>query len=165
MGLHRTRVIHIYEADYNLSLGVTWQAAMHHQVEDLQLLNYGQFGSHPNCSASDSVFIEEMQLEISRATWQPLILTNYDTTACYDRIVTNLGMTISQKYGVRASVTLANAMTLEKATFHVRLEMGLAPTGYSHETDHPIYCTGQGSATHLQFGVSCQVHYWIATMK
>jgi hypothetical protein len=31
--------------------------------------------------------------------------------ACYDRIVPNLGMVVSQKYGVPASVTLANATT------------------------------------------------------
>jgi hypothetical protein len=138
-------VIHIYEADYNLSLGVKWRAAMH-QAEDLQLLNEGQYGSRPNRNATEPVFLEEMQLEISRATRKPLVLVNYDATACYDRIIPNLGMTVSQKYGVPASVTIANARTLELATFHVRTEMGLAPTGYSHDLDFPIYGTGQGSA-------------------
>ncbi|KAI2509652.1 hypothetical protein MHU86_4772 [Fragilaria crotonensis] len=31
--IHRTRVIHIYEADFNLCLGIKWRAAMH-QAED-----------------------------------------------------------------------------------------------------------------------------------
>ena len=36
--LHRTRVIHIYEADFNLFLGIKWRTAMH-QAEDFRLLN------------------------------------------------------------------------------------------------------------------------------
>jgi len=143
--LHRTRVIHIYEADYNLFLGIKWREAMH-QAEDLRLLNEGQFGSRPFRNATEPVFIEEHQLEISRATRKPVVLTNYDATACYDRIIPNLGMTVSQKYGVPSSVTVSNASTLEKAEFHVRTDLGVSPTGYHHEPDYPVYGTGQGSA-------------------
>jgi hypothetical protein len=92
--LHRTRVIHIYEADYNLFLGIKWREAMH-QAEDLRLLNEGQFGSRPFRNATEPVFIEELQLEISRTTRKPVVLTNYDATACYDWIIPNLGMTVS----------------------------------------------------------------------
>jgi hypothetical protein len=38
-----------------------------------------------------------MQLEISRATQNPLVLTDYDAAACYDRFIPNLGMTVSRK--------------------------------------------------------------------
>ncbi|KAI2496055.1 hypothetical protein MHU86_18476 [Fragilaria crotonensis] len=34
--LHRTRVIHIYEADYNLALGVKWRAAMQQAARGIQ---------------------------------------------------------------------------------------------------------------------------------
>jgi hypothetical protein len=143
--LHRTRVIHIYEADFNLFLGIKWRSAMH-QAEDLRLLNEGQFGSRPYRNATEPVFIEELQLEISRATRKPLVLTNYDAMACYDRIIPNLGMTVSQKFGVPPTVAESNASTLEKAEFHVRTELGISPTGYHHEPEFPIYGTGQGSA-------------------
>jgi hypothetical protein len=65
--LHRTRVIHIYEADLNLFLEIKWREAMH-QAEDLRLLNERQFGSRPFRNTTKPVFIEELQLEISRAT-------------------------------------------------------------------------------------------------
>ena len=45
--LHRTRVIHIYEADFNLALGVKWRVAMQ-QAEDFEALNDGQYGSRAN---------------------------------------------------------------------------------------------------------------------
>ena len=92
------------------------------------------------------MLIEELQCEISRASRKPVVLTNYDATACYDRIIPNLGMLASQKYGVAPSVTTMNATTLHNAEYKVRTELGLAPKGYSHQQDFPIYGTGQGSA-------------------
>ena len=143
--LHRTRVIHIYEADFNLALGIKWRNAMH-QAEDLRLLNEGQYGSRPYRNVIDPVFLEELQLEISRATRKPLVLTNYDAMACYYRIIPNLGMTVSQKYGVHPSITETNASTLLQAEYRVRTELGLSKSGYRHESSHPIYGTGQGSS-------------------
>jgi hypothetical protein len=57
--IHRTRVIHLYETDYNLAMGVKWRAALY-RAETLQLLHNGQFGSRPKRNAVDPVFIEEL---------------------------------------------------------------------------------------------------------
>ena len=143
--LHRTRVIHIYEADFNLFLAIKWRIYMY-QAEALQALNDGQYGSRPRRNATDPVFIEELQCEISRAVRKPLILVNYDAASCYDRIIQSLGMVVSRKYGVPIQVTQSNASTLEQATYKVRTELGLAETGFSHTENRPIYGTGQGSA-------------------
>jgi hypothetical protein len=62
--IHRTRVIHIYEADFNLMLGVKWRVAPY-QAEALKQLNEGQYGSRPRRNAIDPVMIEELQFEIS----------------------------------------------------------------------------------------------------
>ena len=122
-----------------------WRSAMD-QAEDLRLLNEGQFGSRPYRNATEPVFIEELHFAISRATRKPLVLTNYDSMACYDRIIPNLAMTVSQKFGVPPTVAKSNASTLEKAEFHLRTELGIASTGYHHEPEFPIYGMGQGSA-------------------
>ena len=105
--LDRTRVFHIYEADYNLALSIKWRTATQH-AEDHNLLNVGQYGSRSGKRATDPVLIEELQYEISRATRKPLLLTHYDATACYDRIVPNLGMIVSRKFGVPAEVADPN---------------------------------------------------------
>lgn len=111
--IHRTRIIHIYEADYNLMLGLKWRSALF-QAEALAQLNSGQFGSRPKHNATDPVFVEELQLELSRITRKTLALTNYDATACYDRIIPNLAMIASRKFGVSETVTSSNARTLEQ---------------------------------------------------
>jgi hypothetical protein len=142
--IHRTRVIHIYEADYNLMLGIKWRMALY-QAEALRELNQGQYGSRPRRNAIDPVFIEEMQFEIARASRKTLVQTNYDATSCYDRIIINLAMLVSQKYGIPFLIALTNARTLMNAKYHIRTELGVSDEHYSHSREYPIYGTGQGS--------------------
>jgi hypothetical protein len=143
--IHRTRVIHIYEADYNLALGLKWRAAIF-KSEKCNNLNEGQYGSRPHRNATDPVLIEELQFEISRATRKAFAQTNYDATSCYDRIVPNLATLASRKFGVPTEVTALNASALQQAKYRIRTDIGLSPTGYKHSDTHPIYGTGQGSA-------------------
>jgi hypothetical protein len=45
--IHRPRVNHIYEADYNLTLvGIKWRALMHHAAVDNGRCNNGQYSCH-----------------------------------------------------------------------------------------------------------------------
>ncbi len=142
--IHRTRVIHIYEADYNLTLGIKWRDALY-QAETLKELHIGQYGSRPYRNAVDPVLIEELQFEISRASRKTFVQTNYDAMSCYDRIIPNLAMLVSRKFGISKATAVTNATTLEKAQYHVRTEMGVAETGYGHTNTWPIYGSGQGS--------------------
>jgi hypothetical protein len=142
--IHRTRVIHLYEADYNLAMGLKWSAAMAIS-EGYQQLNPGQYGSRPSRGAHDPVFIEEFQLEISRASRKSLVQVNYDATSCYDRIIPNLAALVSQRYGVPQPAVQSNVRTLEQAQYKLRTELGLSDTHYSHNPEAPIYGTGQGS--------------------
>ena len=143
--IHRTRVIHLYEADYNLAMGLKWRAAVF-RAETLNLLHNGQFGSRPKRNAIDPVFVEELQFELSRLTRKTITQTNYDATACYDRIIPNLAMLASRRFGVPTNVTASNGRTLEGASYHVRTELGVSDEGYQHSEEHPIFGTGQGSA-------------------
>ena len=143
--IHRTRVIHIYEADYNLSMGLKWRNAVF-KAEELEALNPGQYGGRSGFSASDPVLIEELQMDISRVTRKTVVQTNHDATACYNWIIPNLAMVASQKFGVAATVTQACATTLENAEYKIRTDLGLAQSGYPHSPENPIFGTGQGSA-------------------
>jgi hypothetical protein len=142
--IHKTRVIHLYEADYNLAMGLKWRATLE-TAEEGHCLNSGQYGSRPSRGAHDPVFIEEFQLEISRASRKTLIQTNYDATSCYDRIIPNLASLVSQKYGVPQPVALTNTRTLESAKYRLKTDIGISEQSYTHSPENPIYGTGQGS--------------------
>jgi hypothetical protein len=64
---------------------------------------------------------------MSRLTRKTFVQTNYDATACYDRIVPNL------------------AVPLERASCHVRTDLGMSKEKYTHTNENPIFGTGQGS--------------------
>ena len=142
--IHRTRVIHLYEADYNLAMGLKWKEAMA-LSEAGQDLNPGQYGSRASRGAHDPVFIEEFQLEISRASRKTMVQINYDATLCYDRIIPNLAALVSQKYGVPQPAVLSNVRTLEKAKYRLKTDSVQADQWYQHNAEYPIYGTGQGS--------------------
>jgi hypothetical protein len=92
--IHRTRVIPIYEAVYNLMLGLKWRMALY-QAKALRDFNDGQYGLRPRQDAFDPVFIEEMRFELSRATRKMLVRTNYDATLCFDHIILSMAMLAS----------------------------------------------------------------------
>jgi hypothetical protein len=85
---HRTRVIHIYKADFNLILGIKWRKATH-TAETNKWLNSGQFGSRKWKSAINPVLVEELPYKISKATQRSVLLTNYDAASCFNRIIPN----------------------------------------------------------------------------
>ena len=72
ISIHQTRVIHLYEADYMLAMGLKGRPAFY-DAEKKKMLNEGQHGSRPNRNAYDPVFIKEIQMEISRITRKTLI--------------------------------------------------------------------------------------------
>ena len=87
--IHRLRIIHLYEADYNLLLTIKWRQATHH-AEDKQLLNDGLDGSRPGRSAHDPALIKVLQHEIYRMSMKPGINFDLDAASCYDRILMSL---------------------------------------------------------------------------
>jgi hypothetical protein len=70
--IHRLRVIHVYEWDCNLLLGMKWREMIYNS-EKLGTLNEGQFGSRPGHRASNVTMIEEMKNEISRASRKSML--------------------------------------------------------------------------------------------
>lgn len=142
--IHRLRVIHIYEADYNLLLALKWRQAIHH-AEDNLLLNDGLYGSRPGRSAHDPALIEVLQHEIYRMSMKPGINFDLDATSCYDRILPNLAAICSRRVGVARSVARMNTNMLEQAKYHLKTSLGISSAYYQHCETKPIYGTGQGS--------------------
>ena len=65
--IHRLRVIHIYEADFNLLLAVKWRQLLQ-SADLLGLINEGLFGGRPGCEAQSLTFLEELKYDISFMT-------------------------------------------------------------------------------------------------
>jgi hypothetical protein len=68
-----------------------------------------------------------------------------DAKSCYDRIICNLAIIISQHYGVSSNTASMQAATLQKMLFRIRTAIRDSRKHYSHTTKTPIHGTGQGS--------------------
>lgn len=143
--IHRHRVIHLFEADYNLAIGIQWRTAMH-RAEQLELLNVGQYGSRPQRNAHDPVFIEIFQRQLSKAARSSLIQLNFDASSCYDRIIPSLSGLTAQAIGIPPPTVLCNNSTLKTMKYHLTHGSHLTKEFYRHSKSFPIYGTGQGSA-------------------
>ncbi len=116
-------------------LGVKWRISQYQAEALLRELNDGQFGSQPRQNAPDPVFIEELQFDMSRASRKMMAQANYNATLCYDRIIQNLAMIVSRKFGVLKQVAQSNASILELAgripNAHGTWRLGYRPCAFA----------------------------------
>jgi Reverse transcriptase (RNA-dependent DNA polymerase) len=143
--IDKLRVIHLFEADYNLMLKIIWsrKAVCHAHCHDA--LNDGQSGSRPGRRAIDVVLTKEMKYQYARFTQTNLATIDNDAKSCYDRIVCNVAMLVSQFYGIPSEYCNMQAETLKQTKYHIRTAIGDSDNYYTHSNMTPIHGTGQGS--------------------
>ena len=142
--IHRLRVIHLYEHDYTLLVALKWRQLIRY-ASNHSLLNDSQYGGVPGRDSVMPTIIEELQYEISRASKRPLVHKDYDATACYDRIIMNLGGLNARSYGMHKNIVIINGKTLKEAKYLLRTVLDISEEHYSHCDLFPIYGSGQGA--------------------
>jgi hypothetical protein len=142
--IHRLRVIHLYEADYNLILAVKWRQTLHHACEH-NLINPSQYGSQPGKEATDALMLRELEYEMGRITRKACLHFDNDATSCYDRIPCALANIMSRKYGIHRKVCIVQGKTLEEAKYYLKTKLGVSDEFIQHCKAFPIFGTGQGS--------------------
>lgn len=143
--INKLRVIHLYEADYNLLLKIIWARRLVWHVHDLNKLNEGQAGSRPGRNSIDVVIQKEMKYLYATLTRTGLATMDNDAKSCYDRIICNLAMIVSQFYGITKEAASTQAITLQHMCFRIRTALGDSQAFYKHSHETPIHGTGQGS--------------------
>ena len=143
--INKLRVIHLYEADYNAILKIVWARKVVWHAHDNDTLNNGQAGSRPGRNAIDVVIQKDMKYLNSRLTKTNIATMDNDAKSCYDRILCNLAMIISQYFGISNTSAAVQATTLKLMKFRLRTATGNSNKTYQHSDETPIHGTGQGS--------------------
>ena len=142
--LHRLRVIHLYESDYNTLLGIKMRQLIH-QCEDFQSINRGTYGSRANRQASDPTFIEVLQYDYAALTRWPSIKFSNDAASCYDRIIPSVSNINARSMGLHRNIAQIHGDMLENAVYRIKTQLGISTDSYSHSATTPVFGTGQGS--------------------
>ena len=150
--LTKLRVIHLYEADYNLILKLLWTRRLTWKAHLTKTLHPCQAGSRPGRSAIDVVVYKEHKYLYSELTRTPLLTMDNDAKACYDRIICNLAMMASQYYGMPVEACQTHAKTLKAMEFHLRTALGVSKKFYKHTTTTPVHGSGRAAVLPLPYG-------------
>jgi hypothetical protein len=142
--LHKLRVIHLYEADLNLLLGI-WSRRLTWNGEQANAYNPEQWGSRPKRRAIDVAVLKTLSYDFAALTRTDLGTFDNDAKSCYDRIIPALAMLRSRQLGMPKEACHLHGLFLEQARYHVKTALGTSTAYYSHTTETPIDGTGQGA--------------------
>lgn len=142
--LHKLRVTHLIESDFNLMIGILWGRRMVAQAEKMKLLGEEQGGSRKERSANEVAAIKHAIYSILRLTKANRASFNNDAKSCFDRIVMLLASLVSQRSGMGKKQCELFLKTLETARYHVKTKLGTSEESYSSNKERSIHGPGQG---------------------
>lgn len=143
--IDKLRIIHLFEADFNLLLKLMWGKKLIKHVEQKRLLTNASFGSRPNRAATDELLLKEMTYSYALLTRTNLGEVFNDAKSCYDRIIPFLARIVARYYGMQdpPTKTLATCFNNMKYTLKIRGQLTKSP--YHNTETKPLYGIGQGS--------------------
>jgi hypothetical protein len=142
--LHKLRVIHILEADYNLILKVIFGKRLMKNCELNGTLGDLQDGFRKGRSTTRTLLHNELLNDYHKR----MRINNYigmtDISGCFDRILPSITSLLNRKNGCPKSAVKMHSETLKHAKYHVKTKQGISEDFYSN-TSTPVYGNGQGA--------------------
>ena len=143
--INRLRIIHLFEADFNLFLKLQWGSRLVKRAVKKDLLNSGQYGSTPGKVAMDPVMLAELTTDLSRLLKVNLARFDNDASACYDRIIVMLGMLAARRCGQPENAVSTHAEALRLMKYAIKTVHGVTEKTYHGTPFEVLFGTGQGS--------------------
>ena len=122
---NKLRVIHLFEADFNLALGILWGRRLMRQAERINILGEQQFGSRKGRCAEDVALLKMITCELINITKTDGGTFDNDAKACYDRIIINLMSMCAQQLGMPPESAELQATILLLAKYRLKTALGL----------------------------------------
>ncbi len=101
--INRLRIIHLFEADYNLFLKFIWAQRLVQQGERFGQFGEVQQGSRQGRRTNDAVVLYRLTYNLTRQQRSNLGTFNNDAKCCYDRIINRLAMLAARQLGMPPS--------------------------------------------------------------
>ena len=143
--ISKLRVIHIFEADYNLILKYfiskkTLRHAIHHNAVATE-----QAGGRPKRTAIDEAVRTVVTFETCQLQRKSGGVMYNDAAACFDRIIENVSNITCMNAGAPLNVLDLHAKTIESMQYIIKHKNGLSPKANGHLQPDPFYGVGQGA--------------------
>ena len=142
--LNQLRVIHLFEADYNLVIGLIFGRYMIHRICDSGMFHPSQWG-RPNRECEDVLMLKELTYQVSAMSRTDIATFDNDASSCYDRIVTRFALLCCRAHGVPEGPCKMTAEVLDNVIHKIKTAYGISDDFYNNSPDSPIHGVGQGS--------------------
>jgi hypothetical protein len=143
--IEHLRVIHLYEADYNICLKLLWGKPMVYQGKDNNCFGEQQHGFLPRHQAMNVVHMKMLTYDLTRILCLVLIMFDNDATGCFDHIIVSLAMIAALQLGMPRPAARLHSSVLLNMKYYVKMAHGISNEYYKGTRDYLLYGTGQGS--------------------
>jgi hypothetical protein len=143
--LHKLRVIHILEADYNLALKEIFGRRLLQNCEKFGTLGDTQDGFRKNRSTIRTLIHNEIINDYNKRRRINYFVGLTDISGCFDRIVAPIISILNRRNGCPKEAVTMHASTLSKAKYYLKTKHGISDNFYSHTKETPIHGNGQGA--------------------
>ncbi|KAI2501852.1 hypothetical protein MHU86_12617 [Fragilaria crotonensis] len=93
----------------------------------------------------DPIMLTQLTTDLCRILKHNLARFDNDASACYDRIIVNLGMLAARRCGMPLNAIQTHAEALQFMQYTVKTVHGISADNYSGTPFAPLFGTGQGS--------------------
>ena len=143
--IHRLRIIHLFEADFNFFLKIQWGHRLVKRPIDLDLLHDSQHGSISQRTTMDPIMLSQLTTDLCRILKHDLARFDNDASACYDRIIVALGMLAARRCGMPINAIRLHSEALQLMKYTIKTIYGISEENCAGTPFEPLFGTGQGS--------------------
>jgi hypothetical protein len=143
--LHKLRVIHILEADYNLALKQIFGRRLLKNCEQHGMLGDLQDGFRKGRSTIRTLLHNDLISDYNKRLRINNFVGMTDISGCFDRIVAPVISILNIKNGCTPAAVLMHATTLQLVKYHLKTKEGISTTHYQHSDETPVHGNGQGA--------------------
>lgn len=146
--LDHLRIIQLCEADLNFLLNIVWGKRMINNAQRKNLLSNSQYAL-PGMTCQSAVWNKVAFCDILRQSYTPGIITDYDATAAFDRVLHTITSITCQRLGMPKHATQFLYNLLHNMEFHVVTGYGPSTQSFLNNADPLRPCQGmlQGSSS------------------
>jgi hypothetical protein len=144
--IEKLRVIHIYEADWNLLLKYFICYKVHGAACKAQTVQPEQTGGRPGKSSAHTAAITTITSETILLQKLTGATIYNDAKACFDRIIENISNVTLMREGLHHKIATLHAQTLKHAQYFIKTKHGTHNQPNGHMQPEPFLGTGQGAA-------------------
>ena len=143
--INKLRVIHLFEADYNGTIGILFNRKVLYNAEKKGILNNNQWGCRPHQQAEDVLMLKELTYNLSSLTKTTLATFDNDATGCFNCVPCTMAMLASRQLGADTNICRMQADTLQNIQHQLRTAFGTSNKTYTSNDTTEIHGQGQGS--------------------